>query len=175
MPWWIWLILSLFMLAMIVAGIAYAALHGFRALNGIAEIGSRLGKPLSELADVPQGADAREPLAPPTFTQPLNSAISRYDDAQSTSSGAGTRSANVTRVRGAVVTLQPLTDCGCKLWRGPRHRLMHAGEYENPTAMAVCDERGFTHGQTSAQTFGGGSTRPIAFPAVCRIPEASGA
>ena len=69
MPWWIWLILSLFMLAMIVAGIAYAALHGFRALNGIAEIGSRLGKPLSE-------------LAPPTFTQPLNSAISRYDDAQ---------------------------------------------------------------------------------------------
>ena len=47
MPWWIWLILSLFMLAMIVAGIAYAALHGFRALNGIAEIGSRLGKPLS--------------------------------------------------------------------------------------------------------------------------------
>ena len=40
MPWWIWLILSLFMLAMIVAGIAYAALHGFRALNGIAEIGS---------------------------------------------------------------------------------------------------------------------------------------
>lgn len=45
MPWWIWLILSLFMLAMIVAGIAYAALHGFRALNGIAEIGGRLGKP----------------------------------------------------------------------------------------------------------------------------------
>ena len=42
MPWWIWLILSLFMLAMIVAGIAYAALHGFRALNGIAEIGSPL-------------------------------------------------------------------------------------------------------------------------------------
>lgn len=82
MPWWIWLILSLFMLAMIVAGIAYAALHGFRALNGVAEIGSRLGKPLSELADVPQGADVREPLAPPTFTQPLNSAISRYDDAQ---------------------------------------------------------------------------------------------
>ena len=78
MPWWIWLILSLFMLAMIVAGIAYAALHGFRALNGIAEIGSRLGKPLSELADVPQGADVR----------------------RSTSSGTGTRSANVTRVRG---------------------------------------------------------------------------
>ena len=169
MPWWIWLILSLFMLAMIVAGIAYAALHGFRALNGIAEIGSRLGKPLSELADVPQGADVREPLAPPTFTQPLNSAISRYDDAQE-------REARTSRACvGAVVTFQPLTDCGCKLRRGPRHRLMHAGEYENPTAMAVCDERGFTHGQTSAQTFGGESTRPIAFPAVCRIPEASGA
>ena len=59
MPWWIWLILSLFMLAMIVAGIAYAALHGFRALNGIAEIGSRLGKPLSELADVIRHRNAK--------------------------------------------------------------------------------------------------------------------
>ena len=171
MPWWIWLILSLFMLAMIVAGIAYAALHGFRALNGIAEIGSRLGKPLSELADVPQGADAREPLAPPTFTQPLNSAISRYDDAQVDV----IRRRNAKRERHARAWARWSRFNRCKLWRGPRHRLMHAGEYENPTAMAVCDERGFTHGQTSAQTFGGGSTRPIAFPAVCRIPEASGA
>ena len=31
MPWWIWLILALFMLAMIVAGLNYAALHGLRA------------------------------------------------------------------------------------------------------------------------------------------------
>ena len=31
MPWWIWLILALFMLAMIVAGLIYAALHGIRA------------------------------------------------------------------------------------------------------------------------------------------------
>ncbi len=119
MPWWIWLILALFMLAMIVAGIAYAALHGFRALNGIAEIGGRLGKPLSELADVPQGADAREP--------PL-----RHSPNRSTAPSAGmtmrrclmperearTSSACV----GAVVTLQPLTDCG------PRNRFMHAGE-----------------------------------------------
>ena len=28
MPWWIWLILALFMLAMIVAGLIYAALMG---------------------------------------------------------------------------------------------------------------------------------------------------
>ena len=27
MPWWIWLILALFMLAMIVAGLIYTALH----------------------------------------------------------------------------------------------------------------------------------------------------
>lgn len=33
MPWWIWLILALFMLAMIVAGLIYAALHGIRALK----------------------------------------------------------------------------------------------------------------------------------------------
>ena len=39
MPWWIWLILALFMLAMIVAGLIYAALHGLRALKDMSDIG----------------------------------------------------------------------------------------------------------------------------------------
>ena len=40
MPWWIWLILALFMLAMIVAGLIYAALHGLRALKDMSDINS---------------------------------------------------------------------------------------------------------------------------------------
>ena len=43
MPWWIWLILALFMLAMIVAGLIYAALHGIRALKDMSDIGGQLG------------------------------------------------------------------------------------------------------------------------------------
>ena len=43
MPWWIWLILALFMLAMIVAGLIYAALHGLRALKDMSDIGGQLG------------------------------------------------------------------------------------------------------------------------------------
>ena len=33
MPWWVWLVLVLFMLMMIVSGIVYACLHGGR--NGV--------------------------------------------------------------------------------------------------------------------------------------------
>lgn len=44
MPWWIWLILALFMLAMIVAGLIYAALHGIRALKDMSDIGGQLGE-----------------------------------------------------------------------------------------------------------------------------------
>ena len=44
MPWWIWLILALFMLAMIVAGLIYAALHGLRALKDMSDIGGQLGE-----------------------------------------------------------------------------------------------------------------------------------
>lgn len=48
MPWWIWPILVLFMLAMIAAGLVYAGLHGFHAVQDIAEIGGRLGERVSK-------------------------------------------------------------------------------------------------------------------------------
>ncbi len=72
MPWWIWLILALFMLAMIVAGLIYAALHGIRALKTC---------PTSAASSVnawPRwslySADTSEP---PLFTQPLS--VTRID------------------------------------------------------------------------------------------------
>ena len=50
MPWWIWLILALFMLAMIVAGLIYAALHGIRALKDMSDIGGQLGERVAALS-----------------------------------------------------------------------------------------------------------------------------
>ena len=61
MPWWIWLILALFMLAMIVAGLIYAALHGIRALKDMSDIGGQLGErvaaiPASRLCSLSRSA-----------------------------------------------------------------------------------------------------------------------
>ena len=51
MPWWIWLILALFMLAMIVAGLIYAALHGLRALKDMSDIGGQLGERVAAMGE----------------------------------------------------------------------------------------------------------------------------
>ena len=51
MPWWIWLILALFMLAMIVAGLIYAALHGIRALKDMSDIGGQLGERVAAMGE----------------------------------------------------------------------------------------------------------------------------
>ena len=69
MPWWIWLILALFMLAMIVAGLIYAALHGLRALKDMSDIGGQLGERVADTSE------------PPLFTQPLSVAQNRYAEA----------------------------------------------------------------------------------------------
>mgnify|MGYP001405668031 CR=1 FL=1 len=51
MPWWIWLILALFMLAMIVAGLIYAALHGIRALKDMSDIGGQLAERVAAMGE----------------------------------------------------------------------------------------------------------------------------
>lgn len=78
MPWWIWLILVLFMLAMIVAGLVYAGLHGFRAVKDITEIGGSIGERFAKMGEPSDSAEGNEP---PLFTQPLNVAQDRYIDA----------------------------------------------------------------------------------------------
>ena len=75
MPWWIWLILALFMLAMIVAGLIYAALHGLRALKDMSDIGGQLGERVAAMGEPGTSADTSEP---PLFTQPLSVAQNRY-------------------------------------------------------------------------------------------------
>ena len=44
MPWWIWLLLALFMLAMVVSGVVYACLHGYRAFKDVAKLGERTNR-----------------------------------------------------------------------------------------------------------------------------------
>ena len=60
MPWWIWLILALFMLAMIVAGLIYAALHGLRALKDMSDIGGQLGERVAAMGEPGTSADTSE-------------------------------------------------------------------------------------------------------------------
>ena len=72
MPWWIWLLLALFMVAMLVAGVVYAAVHGMRGLRIVGEVGEQIG-------DRNQEADRQ---SPPVFTEPLRAASERYPQAQ---------------------------------------------------------------------------------------------
>lgn len=78
MPWWIWLILALFMLGMLVAGIVYAAVHAMRGLSSLSEVGGRIGERVAAMGEPSNesGADFT-----PTFTMPLTEAADRYADA----------------------------------------------------------------------------------------------
>ena len=55
MPWWIWLILALFMLAMLVAGIVYAAVHALRASKVIGAVAADVSARIDEM-NAPQDA-----------------------------------------------------------------------------------------------------------------------
>ncbi|OZG69149.1 hypothetical protein [Bifidobacterium eulemuris] len=78
MPWWVWVLLVVFMLAMIAAGLVYAGLHGLRALRDAGEIGARLSQRFEAMGE---GNEAQAPCDAPLFTQPLDAARERYVDA----------------------------------------------------------------------------------------------
>lgn len=78
MPWWVWLLLALFMLAMIVMGGIYVFVHGMRALRVIGDTGARVSRPIEAMSRV---AIEPEPAEPPLFTQPLTVAAERYERA----------------------------------------------------------------------------------------------
>ena len=79
MPWWIWLLLALFMVAMLVAGVVYAALHGMRGLRIVGEVGEQIGDRMAAMGEPDQEADRQ---SPPVFTAPLRAASERYTQAQ---------------------------------------------------------------------------------------------
>lgn len=78
MPWWVWLVLALFMLGMIIAGLVYAGIHGMRALRDASEVGGRLGERFASMGQPDDAVRSQEPI---TFTQPLSVAQERYADA----------------------------------------------------------------------------------------------
>ncbi|MCI1673434.1 hypothetical protein [Bifidobacterium tibiigranuli] len=77
MPWWIWLLLALFMLAMLLIGAAYVVVHGLRAFHVVADMGSTVSDKLSAAGE----GEGPEPDEPPLFTQPLRHAQERYAEA----------------------------------------------------------------------------------------------
>ena len=75
MPWWIWLILALAMLAVLIAGIIYVIIHGLHALQSV----QRTGEAVSERIADTEGT--RHPKERPIFTEPLEVAANRYTQA----------------------------------------------------------------------------------------------
>lgn len=79
MPWWVWLLLVLFMVAVLIAGAAYVCVHGYRAFKVAAALGERISKRCEDMSKTfvqPQDNGI------PFFARPLKDAASRYTDAQ---------------------------------------------------------------------------------------------
>ena len=78
MPWWIWLVLVLLMLAVLIADGAYACARGYQALKGVAKVGGRASKRFEAMSKpLPQVEEDTAPF----FTRPLKDATDRYADA----------------------------------------------------------------------------------------------
>ena len=76
MPWWVWVLCVVFLLGVIVAGLAVVAVHGMRALRVIGETGQRVAEPLGRM-----GEAQAEPVPDqdPSFVQPLRASVERYE------------------------------------------------------------------------------------------------
>lgn len=84
MPWWIWLLLVLFMLAMLIIGGIYAFIHGMRALNSVSATAAQVGERflrLGEQSGERDGNSDQGESEAPLFTQPLNVSLDRYERA----------------------------------------------------------------------------------------------
>ena len=68
MPWWIWLILALAMLAVLIAGIIYVIIHGLHALQSVQRTGEAVSERIALMSDT-EG------------TEPLEVAANRYTQA----------------------------------------------------------------------------------------------
>ncbi|MBT1161671.1 MULTISPECIES: hypothetical protein [Bifidobacterium] len=75
MPWWIWLLLALFMIAMIVAGVAYAVIHAMRGIRNVSGVGARIGELLNAMQEPESTA---ETMQTPSFAEPLADVADRY-------------------------------------------------------------------------------------------------
>lgn len=84
MPWWIWLLLVLFMLAMLIIGGIYAFIHGMRALNSVSATAVQVGERVlrfGEQSDKGDGNSDQGESEAPLFTQPFKVVLDRYERA----------------------------------------------------------------------------------------------
>ena len=78
MPWWVWVLCVMWLLAALTGGVAYAVVHALRLMRGMGETGRRISVPLGAMGDAHvERADPDDP----SFVQPLASAVDRYVDA----------------------------------------------------------------------------------------------
>lgn len=77
MPWWIWLVLTIAMIASLAVGTVYAIKHGLRALHTVGKVSAQFSKRFEAMAEPVES----DPDQPAVFTQPLRVAAQRYSDA----------------------------------------------------------------------------------------------
>lgn len=80
MPWWVWVALALFMLAMLVAGLVYVAIHAARGVRSAGRVTTAMGERLAAMGE-PDPAGERRHDTTPIYTLPLSEAAGRYSDA----------------------------------------------------------------------------------------------
>lgn len=77
MPWWIWLVLVLFMIAVLVAGAVFAGSRAMSMVHTVSEVGDSVSQRISAMKE----KEEPTPIQPPVFTQPLRTSVSKYTDA----------------------------------------------------------------------------------------------
>lgn len=78
MHWWGWLILAVFMVAMIVIGVAYAVVHAIHALHRCSTTAGAVNERISAMG---QSASSVEDDEAPSFTRPITASVDRYSRA----------------------------------------------------------------------------------------------
>ena len=79
MPWWIWLLLVLFMLCMIGAGLAYALKCAYKILENYTSFSAKVYPCFEKLQ---KSDDSVKTNTDPFFTRPISDAALRVEDAR---------------------------------------------------------------------------------------------
>ncbi|MBT1177957.1 hypothetical protein JS532_10415 [Bifidobacterium callimiconis] len=79
MPGWVWVLLVIFLLAMLITGSVYAVRRALAALHAVNETGGRVADIFARLDQEPTTGDAEAP----SFILPLEVSADRYADAHS--------------------------------------------------------------------------------------------
>lgn len=77
MPGWIWVILVIFLFAMLIIGTIYVVRHAVAALRTVGMVGGRVSEVMSRLGEEQPQSGEEQPI----FTQPLRTATDRYAEA----------------------------------------------------------------------------------------------